>query len=61
MLLLAGVEGILEDVRGKYRLVVSISLLQRAVSAEVDRNWIRPVRQSLSKEILIRRPVPLEH
>jgi transcriptional antiterminator NusG len=58
---LVGVEGILEDVRGKYRLVVSISLLQRAVSAEVDRNWVRPVRQSLSKEILIRRPVPFEH
>lgn len=40
---LAGVEGILEEVKGKCRLVVSVQLLQRSVSAEVDRNWIRPL------------------
>jgi transcription antitermination factor NusG len=40
---LAGVEGILDDVRGKCRLVVSVQLLQRSVSAEVDRSWIRPL------------------
>jgi len=38
---LAGVEGILAEVKGRFRLVVSISLLQRSVSAEVDRNWVR--------------------
>ena len=40
---LAGVEGILDEVKGKYRLVVSVQLLQRSVSAEVDRDWIRPL------------------
>lgn len=40
---LSGVEGILVEVKGKTRLVVSINLLQRSVSAEVDRNSIRPV------------------
>jgi transcription antitermination factor NusG len=40
---LAGVEGILEEVKGKCRLVVSVQLLQRSVSAEVDRSWIRPL------------------
>ena len=40
---LAGVEGILAEERGKYRLVVSINLLKRSVSAQVDRNWVRPV------------------
>jgi len=40
---LAGVEGILEEVKGKCRLVVSVQLLQRSVSAEVDRNCIRPL------------------
>lgn len=40
---LAGVEGILQEIRKTYRLVVSVGLLQRSVSAEVDRSWIRPV------------------
>jgi transcription antitermination factor NusG len=40
---LAGVEGILQEIRKTFRLVVSIRLLQRSVSAEVDRAWIRPV------------------
>ncbi len=40
---LAGVEGILDEVKGKCRLVVSVELLQRSVSAEVDRDWIRPL------------------
>jgi transcription antitermination factor NusG len=40
---LAGVEGILDEVKGKWRLVVSVQLLQRSVAAEVDRNWIRPL------------------
>jgi transcription antitermination factor NusG len=43
---LAGVEGILEEVKGKYRLVVSINLLRRSVGAEVDRHWVRPVKPS---------------
>jgi transcription antitermination factor NusG len=40
---LRGVEGILQEVRNAFRLVVSVHLLQRSVSAEVERNWIRPV------------------
>jgi transcription antitermination factor NusG len=40
---LAGVEGILDEVKGRCRLVVSVNLLQRSVSAEVDRNWVRPL------------------
>jgi len=40
---LAGIEGILEEVKGKCRLIVSVNLLQRSVSAEVERSWVRPV------------------
>ncbi len=47
---LAGVEGSLLQVKGKYRLVVSICLLQRSVSTEVDRSWVRPIRKLPSKE-----------
>lgn len=43
---LAGVEGILQTVKGKHRIVVSFSLLQRSVSAEIDRVWVRPLKKS---------------
>lgn len=41
---LTGVEGILEEVKGKCRLIVSINLLHRSVAAEVDRQWVRPIK-----------------
>jgi transcription antitermination factor NusG len=41
---LAGVEGILEEVRKGFRIVVSISLLQRSVTAEIDSNWVTAVQ-----------------
>lgn len=40
---LTGVEGILVESKRKIRLIVSVNLLQRSVSAEVDRSWIRPI------------------
>src|SRR5258708_17198166 len=40
---LAGSEGILREVKGVCRMVVSLTLLQRSVSAEIEREWIRPV------------------
>src|SRR5580692_8376723 len=48
---LAGVEGLLLEVKGKYRIVVSINLLQRSVSSEIDRAWVRPVKASHLNEI----------
>jgi len=40
---LAGVEGIALNVDKKYRLVVSVPLLQRSVAVEIDREWARPI------------------
>jgi transcription antitermination factor NusG len=40
---LQGVEGVIVSVKNQYRLVVSISLLQRSVAVEIDRAWVRPV------------------
>lgn len=40
---LAGMEGILEEVKGKCRLVISINLLKRSISAEVERSCVRPL------------------
>lgn len=54
---LAGVEGlIVKAEEGKCRLVVSISLLQRSVSTEVERMWIRPVGNSRQDTNLVRTP-----
>jgi transcription termination/antitermination protein NusG len=44
---LAGIEGILTAVKGSSRLVVSVSLLQRSVSVEVDESWVVPVSSNL--------------
>ena len=46
---LEGLEGILLREKSKCRLVVSIGLLQRSVSAEIDRNWVRPVQPRTSQ------------
>lgn len=40
---LAGLEGLVVNVDKKFRLVVSVPLLQRSVGVEIDRSWVRPV------------------
>ena len=42
---LCGVEGILLDFKGRNRLVLSVTLLQRSVAVEIDGAWVRPIRQ----------------
>lgn len=41
---LEGLEGILVEIRKQYRVVVSLALLQRSVSVEIERHWVTPVR-----------------
>jgi transcription antitermination factor NusG len=45
---LAGVDGTVLQIKGQYRLIVQISLLQRSVSAEIDREAVRPVARALA-------------
>jgi transcription antitermination factor NusG len=40
---LKGLEGIVAEVKNDVRLVVSLTLLQRSVSVEVERDWVRPL------------------
>jgi len=46
---LAGLEGVLINVKSSYRIVVSINLLQRSIATEIDRQWVRPLRRSASR------------
>jgi transcription termination/antitermination protein NusG len=43
---LAGLEGILVSARKNCRVVASVSLLQRSVAVEIDREWVRPLYRS---------------
>lgn len=45
---LKGLEGVAMDVKKKFRLFVSVPLLQRSVSVEIDRDWVRPVSTFLA-------------
>jgi transcription antitermination factor NusG len=37
-----GVEGLIVEVRSRHRLILAISLLQRAISVEIDSAWVVP-------------------
>jgi transcription antitermination factor NusG len=41
---LCGIEGILVAIRGRERLVLSVSLLQRSIAVQIEADWVRPLR-----------------
>lgn len=43
---LTGLEGILVNVKGNHRVVLSVSLLQRSVAMEVETAWLSPIEES---------------
>jgi transcription antitermination factor NusG len=45
---LKGLEGVALDIKKKYRLFVSVPLLQRSVSVEIDREWVRPLPKTIA-------------
>ena len=55
---LCGVEGILLGFKGRQRLVLSITLLQRSVAVPVDAEWIRPVSPTQGLTISPSHPNP---
>lgn len=44
---LSGLEGTLVNVRGRHRLILSITLLQRSVAVETDESWVSPIFPSV--------------
>ena len=61
---LTGLEGILVNVKGNHRVVLSVTLLQRSVAMEVETSWLSPIkettRENIAKRILCPIRVPLE-
>jgi transcription antitermination factor NusG len=51
---LTGLEGILVNVKGNHRVVLSVTLLQRSVAMEVESSWVSPAREE-SREGLAQR------
>ena len=47
---LCGLEGILLDFRGRHRLIISVTLLRRAVAVEIDRTWTSPVMNRTNQQ-----------
>ncbi len=48
---LEGVEGILTAVKKELRVVLSVTLLQRSVAVEIDRDFIRPILSGSSVHV----------
>ena len=49
---LAGLEGLLVEVRKRHRIVVSVTLLRQSVAAEVDSNWVKPLDVIRHQEVV---------
>jgi transcription antitermination factor NusG len=47
---LLGLEGLLTDIKGSHRLVLSVSLLQRSVAVEIDSAFITPLARTRAKQ-----------
>ncbi len=41
---LAGMEGVYVENRKRHRIIVSVTLLQRSMAIEIDRDWVKPIR-----------------
>jgi transcriptional antiterminator NusG len=52
---LEGLEGILTNIKSEWRVVVSVSLLQRSLSVEIDRQWIRTISSQVKAPAMYQR------
>jgi transcription antitermination factor NusG len=50
---LAGLEGLLVEFRKNYRVLLSVTLLNRSVAVEIERDWVTPLRSSSSAVVKI--------
>jgi len=41
---LAGLVGLITQLKNEFRLIISVNLLMRSVAVEIDRSWVEPLR-----------------
>lgn len=56
---LRGLDGILIESRGRNRLVLSVTLLQRSVAVEIDGAWVSPARPHFPRRITAGTPAAM--
>jgi len=53
---LIGLVGLVTQVKNEFRLIISVKLLMRSVSVEIDRSWVEPVGEPLRDRFTIDLP-----
>jgi transcription antitermination factor NusG len=53
---LTGLMGLVTEVKNEIRLIISVNLLMRSVSVEIDRSWVDPIRHPVRERFVP--PVP---
>jgi transcription antitermination factor NusG len=48
---LAGLVGLITQVKNEFRLIISVNLLMRSVSVEIERSWVSPQRSPVRERI----------
>jgi len=48
---LSGIEGILVNLKGNHRVVLSVTLLQRSVALEVDLSWVTSLEKRSERKL----------
>src|SRR5262245_30994247 len=56
---LAGVYGLVMDVKNSCRLIISINLLKRSVATEIDRRWVKPVDTSSKQYVQLQQALTM--
>jgi len=55
---LSGLVGLVTDLRNDSRLIISVNLLMRSVSVEIDRAWVKPLSNPSSERTLAVSSIP---
>src|SRR5258707_3118671 len=55
---LSGLEGILVNVKGNHRVVLSVTLLQRSVAMEVETSWVTVIKEETRDSMTQRNILP---
>jgi len=53
---LAGLTGIVTHLKNELRLIISVNLLMRSVSVEIDHAWVEPINETPSRTQFLAKP-----